>query len=420
MKSILLAAASLLLIQFIFPPLGAEPTEMREWQAKGGFKIEAKALQVTDGKVQLERADGSKVAVPIDKFIDDDQAALRDHFELDDSPDTELEAPAEGEAASDLPYPLGKTTEAISCGDYNYFLYLPNSLRQGAKHPVIFVMHPGGGDPGTTKRYQEGAERNRWIIAVSKESKNSFEGSQPAIDAMIEEVTSSLPIDEDRMYTSGMSGGSRMALSTASLHKEIAGVIPCGAGGNLGSSKQVAYGLCGSNCFNRTDMANSFKGYRSKDAILRFFPGKHVWANAELIDDAITHLNGVFLTKNQRKYPDQVNDYVYEVSQLVEDTQENAPMRAYMWTSFLDDHNVLPDRLAATHQALGNDASNVLYLKGLTGVREFTEKKLGGTSASEWKISPKISAAYTKEAQKYAGTPWEEVLELMSEDAQKF
>ena len=27
-----------------------------------------------------------------------------------------------------------------------YFLYLPNSLRRGARHPVLFVMSPGGGE----------------------------------------------------------------------------------------------------------------------------------------------------------------------------------------------------------------------------------------------------------------------------------
>ena len=108
-------------------------------------------------------------------------------------------------------------------------------------------MSPGGGNKGDLERYKPGAERNRWILAISKESKNGFEGSQKAIDSMLKHVTSKLPIDKKRLYTTGFSGGARMAFATARNYRDIAGVIPCGAGGGLGTPKQVAYGLCGSN-----------------------------------------------------------------------------------------------------------------------------------------------------------------------------
>ena len=374
-----------------------EATEQREWHAKGGHTLEAKALQVAKGKVQLERADGSKVVVPMEKFTEEDQEFLREHFAIEDPGTAEL-----------------------ACGQYHYYLYFPKSLQQGVKHPVLFVMSPGGGSAGVSKRYQSGAERNQWIIAVSKESKNGFNESQSAIDAMINEVVDTLPIDKKRMYTSGFSGGSRMAFATAGKHQDIAGVISCGAGGNLGSAKQVSYGLCGSNCFNRTDMANSFKGFRNKDCILRYIPGQHIWANAEYCDDAATHLNGAFLIKNERKYPDALALYLHAVSKLIEEQAEANPMRAFMWTSFLAKRDVLPAHLEGRHKELGADALNQLYLKGLTGVRSFAEKQFGSISNSQWQSDPKVSAACLREAKKYVGTPWEEILTKMSEDAQKF
>ncbi len=399
-----------------------EPTEMREWRATSGHKVEAKALEVVGGKVRMERADGSEVVVPLDKFVEADQEMLREHFDIEESATGDgEEAPAEGEAADDLPFPLGATTEEISCGDdFSYFLYFPESLRKGAKHPVLFVMSPGGGGKGNVNRYRSGAGRNRWIIAVSKQSKNNFKGSQDAIDSMIKHVTKTLPIDEDRMYVTGFSGGSRMAFSTARLHKEIAGVLACGAGGNVGSSKQVAYGLCGSNCFNRTDMANSFKGFKNRDCLLRYFPGKHVWAGEELCDDGITHLNGVFLIKNQSDYTDEYAHYVRQVEQLIEENEESSPMRAYMWTCFLTEHNVEGSKLAGMHAKLGDDSLNQLYVKGLENVSKFAQKQFGSISSSQWKSDPKVSAACKREATKYAGTPWEEILNKMSEDAQKF
>lgn len=414
-----LPAVLLIFKLLILPALAAAPTDVREWTAKSGFKIQAKALQINDGKVQLERADGTKLAVDLTKFTDDDQATLRDHFGVtsDSSGTTPV---ATGEAATDLPYPLGKTTDELKCGDYHYFLYFPKSLLKGEKHPVVFVMNPGGGGAGTTNSYQPGAERNRWIIAVSKESKNKFDGSVPAVNAMMDEVSKTLPIDEKRMYSSGFSGGSRMAYVISASHKKIAGVISCGAGGALGSPKQIAYGLDGTNCFNRGDMARSFKGLRGKNSILRYFPGKHVWAGPELLDDAITHLNGVFLIENQRLYAVEFPRYIQGVVDLVNETKDNNPMRAFMWTSFLNDRKVLPSSLSVTHNSLAAVPANVLYLKGLTGVRDFAEKEFGSGAGSASKIDPKVSAACLREAKKYEGTPWKEILEKMSEDAESF
>ncbi|MEI7954124.1 MAG: SHD1 domain-containing protein [Verrucomicrobiota bacterium] len=423
----------------------SEPTELRAWTAKTGHKIDAKAVQIADGKVQLQRADGSKVSVDLDKFSDADQAILRKHFVQSGpaTPNPPADAPASadspagadtpppatgptvkptaGIAADDLPYPLGQATAEIPCGDaMSYFLYLPNSLRKGVKHPVLFVMGPGGGSAGDADRYRAGAERNHWIIAISKQSRNGFEGSQDAIDAMIRHVTTKLPINKKRMYVTGFSGGSRMAFATAGTNKEIAGVIACGAGGHLGSAHQVAYGLVGTNCFNRTDMSNCFKGFKGRDHVLRFFPGQHEWAAEELCDDAITHLNGVFLFSNRVAYPDDWAAYTSQVGDLVGQTAKTTPLRAYMWSSFLTAHGVTEPKLAALHATLSKSEINKLYEKGLTDVSEFAQKNFGGNSGSQWKADPKVAAACKREAKKFAGTPWEQVLNLMADDAQKF
>lgn len=396
----------------------AEPTESREWTAKSGHKVEAKALAIADNKVQFERANGSRISVDLDKLSDEDQATLRDHFGIKEP---EPGAGPEVETADDLPHPLGKATGEIQAeGGWSYFLYLPETLPKGEKHPVIFIMDPGGGSARTGNRYITGANRNRFIVAVSKQSKNGFANSSDAIDEMIRHVRETLPVDEDRLYTSGFSGGSRMALSTAAKNTDIAGVIACGAGGGVGSAKQLVYGLCGSNCFNRTDMANSFKGYGNRDGILRYFPGKHDWAKDDLIDDGMTHLNGVFLLKNAKDYPGATERFVHDVMTLVRENQEADPLRAYMWTSFLTKHGANTPDLAPIHAKLSQSETNKLYLKGLSDIGEFAVKSFGQISNSQWQADPKIAAACLREAKKYTGTPWEEVLTKMAEDAQKF
>ncbi len=396
----------------------AEDTELREWTSTGGHKVEAVATALVNGKVVLKRANGKEIKVPLVKLVPADQELLKAHFGIKEPKPGELVKPDEGEAAGDMPHPLGATTAELTCGGYHYFLYLPKSLRNGEEHPVLFVMDPGGGKAGTANRYIQGAERNRWIIAVSKESKNGFGSSADAISAMVKEVTKVLPIDTKRLYTSGFSGGCRMAFDTASGHK-IQGIIACGAGasGKFPKSSQTTYGLCGTKCFNRHDMSCTFKKIKNRDSILRFFPGAHHWANAELIDDAITHLNGVFLIKNASKYDGPLTHYEAALAALIKDTQDENPMRALMWSSFATEYKLAGANqklIAEAHQKLSENPSNVLYVKGLKDVEDFAVKKLGTSPVAYKTLDAKVAAACEKESTKYAGTPWEQILKEMA------
>ena len=398
----------------------SESTELRQWTAASGHQLKAVALRVTAGKVHFKRENGTSIQVPLAKLSKSDQEYLVEHFELAGKKETAPQA-AEGKPADDLPYPLGKSTEEIACeGGFSYFLYLPKSLKKGKTYPVVYLMNPGGGGAGTANRYIPGAERNGWIIATSKQSKNGENKSQPAVLAMMSHVEKTLPIDKKRIYVSGFSGGSRMAFWATQKKKGIAGIIACGAGGNIGSRKQVAYGLCGSNCFNRTDMANAFKKISHKGAILRYFPGKHHWANAELCEDAITHLNGVFLSKNRSKYPGDYTEYSRQLGMLISDSEQSKPLRAFMWADFAKDYEFDSPQASKAYTSLSGDPVNQLYVEGLKKIRGFAEKTFGKISNSQWQADPKVAAKCKREAQKYVGTPWQEVLNKMSEDAQKF
>lgn len=399
----------------------AEPTALREWKAVSGHSVKAKALKVDAGKVHLEKENGKVIRVPLTKLVEADQDFLEKHFELDDGGAGDVTEPDAGPPADDLPHELGKTTGELDCGGgFHCYFYLPRSLQKGRKHPVLFIMNPGGGGAGTANRYVEGAERNRWILAVSKESKNGNNQSGAAILAMMKYTRSALPIDEKRMYTTGFSGGARMAYWTSQQEKKIAGVIACGAGGDIGSRKQVVYGLCGSNCFNRTDMAHSFKKVRHKGAVLRYFEGMHTWANAEMCGDAITHLNGIFLEANQGKYRDDYAHFTHQVGELIKQCSSNNPQRAYMWADYMNRYKMSQPVAEKAFGELGGDEANVMFVKGLYDVRKFAEKTFGSISASQWQADPKVSAACKREAQKYQGFYWEKILNKMSEDAQKF
>lgn len=411
--------------QLSFAAVNGEPTESREWTASSGHSITAIALKVKGGKVVLKKANGRTVSVPVSKLVDADREFLAGHFKLNDEASVGGDGDDAGgdtrEAADDLPHPLGKTTGEISCGGgFSYYLYLPKSLRKGKRHPVLYIMSPGGGSARTVGRYIKGAERNGWILAVSRQSKNGFNKSALACDGMMDHVERTLPIDKKRIYTTGFSGGSRMAYVMSQRRKKISGIIACGAGGEIGSRKQIVYGLCGSNCFNRSDMAHSFKRVSHKGAVLRYFTGRHVWANGEFCEDAITHLNGVFLSANQSDYEDDYAEYLRQLASLVKDSAEKNPLRAYMWADFASQYDFKNTVINKIHQDLGGDDVNKLYVAGLFKIRGFAEKTFGKISSSQWKSDPRVSSACKREAKKYVGTPWEEVLNKMSEDAQKF
>ena len=79
--------------------------------------------------------------------------------------------------------------------------------------------------------------------------------------AMVNDVSVRLPVDRKRFYSSGFSGGAHMAFRLAEQLKqpELAGVLPCGGGGPAQrlSTNTVIYGLCGTNCFLRREMART-------------------------------------------------------------------------------------------------------------------------------------------------------------------
>ncbi len=399
-----------------YAPVDAGPTESRLWTSSNGHSVIAAAMRISGKKVVLRKPDGKTVMVPLSRLVEADREFLAQHFSQDaDS------RKGEKEAADDLPHPLGKMTDEIPCNrKYSYYLYCPKSLRRDKKHPVLYIMDPGGGNVTTAHRYIKGAERNGWILAVSKQSKNHFEGSLDACKAMMRHVEKTLPIDRRRVYTTGFSGGSRMAFMLSRERKGIAGIIAGGAAGKIGRRRQVVYGLCGSNCFNRTDMAHAFKTIFHRGSILRFYPGGHVWPDDEHIEDAITHLNGVFLSANRTSYLDDHAEYLRQLESLVKENVDSNPMRAYMWAEYANRYKFESKAISEAYQKLGRDPMNILYVKGLYKIRKFAQKTFGQYGYSEKQSDPRNSSACKREARKYIGTPWEEILKKMSEDAQSF
>lgn len=113
-----------------------------------------------------------------------------------------------------------------------YAVYLPSNYSSDKAFPCIFFFdsHARGAYP--LARYKSLAEQYGFIFIGSDVSKNGLQqaASAAAVNAMINDAKQRFHMDVARMYTSGFSGGARVAVSVAVNNPDIAGVIGCSAG----------------------------------------------------------------------------------------------------------------------------------------------------------------------------------------------
>ncbi|MDZ4199148.1 MAG: hypothetical protein U1E27_07680 [Kiritimatiellia bacterium] len=264
---------------------------------------------------------------------------------------------------------------------WSYHVYLPKEYSPDRKWPVLFILSPTGGNDQTLARYLDGAEMNNWILAVSVQSKNNFPQSQDAVRAMVGDVFRTLPVDPKRMYASGFSGGARMAFWLAEELKSrgFAGVLACGAGGTPAkmSAQTVVFGLCGSNCFNRWEMASTFKDLKNADSRLRFFPGNHDWALAPLLAYGMSWLNGCYL-KSSAATPELAAEkqrFIAQTQDRIQVARRADPEMAYDW-ALCQSLALTPPSVASSPaiQELLNHPKVPFYVQGLKELDQFVMK----------------------------------------------
>lgn len=319
--------------------LQAKEQEMRTWTSTVGSTIEAKLVKNHGSSVTLERADGSSLTVKLS------QLSATDRHYVDNLPEEKGNTTVAGISAQP-----GKISPAINCesdSNWNYHLYLPKEFHDARKWPVLFVMSPGGGKGGgALKRYIDAAETFGCILALSVESKNKFNKSTDAMNAMVEDVHNRVPVVEKLSFASGFSGGSRMAYYLAEQNKNIQGVIACGSGSGIYTmdwefrdsklrNSTYVYNLIGTNCFNRTGAYNSHDEFPD-DYRLRFFIGKHVWAPAPLITEALARVLGEALKEYQEEGKDDLRErYAQAATEMAEAMESSQPWEAYYLAEFL-------------------------------------------------------------------------------------
>lgn len=199
--------------------------------------------------------------------------------------------------------PAGMVIPEVRCQsdeNHHYALYLPAGYYSADEEswPVIYTFDAAGRGSVPVELFTEAADRFGYIIAGSNISENGpWEPILKAAENMMKDVESRFKVDSARRYTSGFSGGARVAAALAVLYGTFEGVIGCGAGFSPNYPPhfdlEFSYiGLIGDRDLNYLEM-NSLDDWLGKyriDHYIYEYPGNHEWPPSEVLTDAVLWL----------------------------------------------------------------------------------------------------------------------------------
>ncbi|MGD9993412.1 MAG: hypothetical protein AB7S69_08940 [Salinivirgaceae bacterium] len=177
----------------------------------------------------------------------------------------------------------------------NYSFYLPANYNGKEALPVVFFIDPKGNGTQPLDLYKDLANKFGYILVGSNLIKNSLPASYTSalFEALMGEVRTRFLIDENRMFTTGFSGGAKLAILFAQQYREIIGVAACGASLPLMSNHEPTYyyaGIVGDKDFNYLESYQTFSVFDQKgyDYTSVVFNGGHEWPPLASFESAFT------------------------------------------------------------------------------------------------------------------------------------
>jgi len=177
----------------------------------------------------------------------------------------------------------------------SYALYLPSAYTPAKRWPIIYFFDPVGRGRRPLDLYKNIAETYGFIFAGSNNSRNFGGTPSASVNAIWQDTHLRISLDDRRVYSSGFSGGARVAgaMALGGNAGQITGVIAHGAGypnsRNDTKDHLLYFFAIGNQDFNwpevmtaRSERENSGLPYRVK-----VFAGAHQWAPAAVMEEAV-------------------------------------------------------------------------------------------------------------------------------------
>jgi predicted esterase len=161
------------------------------------------------------------------------------------------------------------------------------------KLPLIIVLDPHGNGQLGVEKIKSAATQFPCFIASSDLVRNNYPLYMQAIAVMIDDIIRKYPVDKDRIFLAGFSGGARMAFGYAQQNP-VKGVLMCSAGPGVNSVSQLpcpVYMISGTKDFN---FAETWSNPASAESYSTFFSdyfrGIHEWPPAESLKTGLMFL----------------------------------------------------------------------------------------------------------------------------------
>lgn len=212
----------------------------------------------------------------------------------------------------------------------SFALYLPAKYDSSINSPIVFIFDPAARGKTGIDPFIRAAEEYGYILICSNDSKNGpYNINYDIANRLFRKVLNEFKIDENRIYTAGFSGGSRLAANIALLTESIKGVIACGAGFTsklnlIGVNITFSYAsIVGDEDMNYIEMLNT-KEYLNKMNVpneLYIYEFNHRWPSQDQILRAFDWLQleafkNQIIPKNDQKVKSIYIDYYNYATQL--------------------------------------------------------------------------------------------------------
>ena len=197
----------------------------------------------------------------------------------------------------------GTVVNSLACLDdpaQSYALYLPSQYSPDRRWPIIYAFDPAARGKVPVDLYKDAAEKYGYIVVGSNNAKNGPAAPEmAAAQAVWDDTHRRFAINKDRVYTTGLSGGARVA-TTFALYCytcEIAGVIAHGASYPVQAIPPeydhfLYYVAVGDADFNLPEILTLRKKKEEQGASfkVKIYPGPHQWAPPDVVEDSIEWL----------------------------------------------------------------------------------------------------------------------------------
>jgi hypothetical protein len=219
----------------------------------------------------------------------------------------------------------GIIIDSVPCKfkNYSYTLYFPSIYTDSLKWPVLYIFDPAARGKIAVEHFIQAAEKYGYILVCSNNSRNGISWNEISdiVDNLLLDTRERISIDTNRMYTSGFSGGSRVATMIALNANNIAGVIACGAGFPVyvdvdKNYKFDYFGLVGNRDMNYYEMCDLEKMLENRKITLelQIFNGEHTWPSPELLKDGVEWMELQAIKKGNKNKDDIFFEWYYEKS----------------------------------------------------------------------------------------------------------